>query len=165
MASKTVPKNEQMEKPPGTSRARLWCATEEAKEAWYSRLLLDEIFLDFFPSNIESNDAELLLKIDPSVSKEDPAWRLQWLLVVGSHLHSITRAVQVWHPPRMLFKQWKPACEWLRPSYQNVFSVKCGGSDRWWLKMSHLYGVTVLGERHCYIMICANLITLIARCL
>ena len=73
MASKTVPKNEQMEKPPGTSRARLWCATEEAKLAWYSRLLLDEIFLDFFPSNIESNDAELLLKIDPSVSKEDPA--------------------------------------------------------------------------------------------
>lgn len=25
--------------------------------------------------------------------------------------------------------------------------------------------VTVLGERHCYIMICANLITLIAHCL
>ena len=35
--------------------------------------LLDEIFLDFFPSNIESNDAELLLKIDPGMSKEDPA--------------------------------------------------------------------------------------------
>lgn len=111
-------------------------------------------FLDFFPRNMGSNDAVLLLKIYPSMSKEDPAWRLWQLAVVGSSLGSVTGAIQVWHPPVPLH-DWSRLSNWLLPVWTCLwmttsFLPKCvfSFSETWWPwqiadENAHIYSVII----------------------
>lgn len=73
--------------------------------------------------NVGSNDAVLLLKIYPSMSKEDPSCGFWWLVVVVSRLGSITGTIQVWDCPNAFARlEW---IESLAPAYVNLLVNNC----------------------------------------
>lgn len=112
-------------------------------------------FLDFVPRNTGSNDAVLLLKINPSMSKEDPAWRLWWWWDPVSALSlELFRCDAPPAPSRnwgrlsdCLLPVW--TCSWMTTSFLPtcVFSF----DDTWWQwqiedENAHLYGVAVWSD-------------------